>query len=93
MQVDVVAVHWAERSILLGECKWGVDAVGRSTVRELVEAKTPKVLNELPDHGVGWTVHYALFARAGFTDAAAAEARQHGALLVDLETLVPPQGG
>ena len=93
VQVDVVAVHWADRTILLGECKWGVDAVGRSTVRELVEDKTPKVLNELPDHGVGWTVHYALFARAGFTDAAAAEARQHGALLVDLETLVPPQGG
>ncbi len=53
----------------------------------------PKVLNELPDHGAGWTVHYTLFARAGFTEAAAAEAQQHGALLVDLEALVPLQGG
>jgi len=32
-------------------------------------------------------VHYALFARAGFTDAVQAEATQHQVLLVDLERL------
>jgi hypothetical protein len=32
-------------------------------------------------------VHYALFARAGFTDAVRADAAQHKVLLVDLETL------
>lgn len=37
----MVAVNWAERSILLGECKWGTDAVDRAIVRELLEAKTP----------------------------------------------------
>jgi len=42
-QVDVVALNWREKAILLGECKWGVDAVGRSVVRELVD-KSPKVL-------------------------------------------------
>jgi len=87
VQVDVVALSWREQAILLGECKWGVDAVGRSVVRELVEAKTPKVLHALPDDGAGWTVHHALFARAGLTDAAQAEAQSHEAILVDLAML------
>jgi len=84
--VDVVAVDWREREILLGECKWGADKVRRSVIRELVETKTPKVLKELPD-GEGWKVHYAFFARAGFTDAARAEAESLEASLVDLERL------
>jgi AAA+ ATPase superfamily predicted ATPase len=29
-QVDVVAINWRERAILLGECKWGVKAVALS---------------------------------------------------------------
>jgi AAA+ ATPase superfamily predicted ATPase len=86
VQVDVVAVDWREREILLAECKWGADKAGRSVIRELVETKTPKVLKELPD-GEGWKVHYAFFARAGFTDAARAEAEAVGTLLVDLERL------
>jgi hypothetical protein len=45
------------------------------------------VLKELPDGGAGWAVHYAFFARAGFTDAAQALAMTHGALLVDLTRL------
>jgi hypothetical protein len=87
VQVDVVALNWREQAILLGECKWGVDAVGRSVVRELVEEKTPKVLQALPDGGEGWTIHHALFARAGFTDAAQAEAQTHKATLVELAAL------
>lgn len=80
-QVDVVAINWRERAILLGECKWGVKAVGRSVIRELVE----KAQRVVP--GEGWRVHYAFFARAGFTDAARAEAESLEASLVDLETL------
>ena len=60
--------------------------VRQSVIRELVETKTPKILRELPD-GEGWKVHYAFFARAGFTDAARAEAEAVGTLLVDLERL------
>jgi hypothetical protein len=41
-QVDVVALNWRDREILLGECKWGSSPVGRSVVRELV-GKAPKV--------------------------------------------------
>ena len=60
--------------------------MGRGVIRELIETKTPKVLKELPD-GEGWKVHYAFFARAGFTDAARAEAGSLEASLVDLERL------
>jgi len=80
-QVDVVAVNWREKAILLGEAKWGTNPVGRSAVRELVE-KAPRVTPK-----PNWRVHYALFARAGFTDAARQEAAAHDALLVDLATL------
>ncbi len=80
-QVDVVALNWREKAILLGECRWGVDAVGRSVIRELVD-KSPKVVP-----GDSWQVHYVFFARAGFTDAACAEAETVGAQLVDLEAL------
>ena len=82
-QVDVVAIRWDEKQILLGEAKWGVKAVGRKVLTGLL-AKTPLVA---PDQGVGWTVHYALFARAGFTEAVRAEAAQQGVRLVDLATL------
>ena len=52
-----------------------------------METKTPRVLKDLPQAGAGWRVHYAFFARAGFTEAAQAEARSVGARLVDLATL------
>lgn len=80
-QVDLVAINWQDKAILLGECKWGADFVGRSVIRELVD-KTPKVTP-----GPDWQVHYAFFAREGFTDAARAEAATIGAILVDLATL------
>jgi hypothetical protein len=87
VQVDAVAVNWHQRSILLGECKWGTDQVGQDVIRETLERKTPLVLQTLPAAGGGWTAHYAFFARAGFTEAARALARTHGALLVDLDRL------
>ena len=82
-QVDVVAIRWDQRQILLGECKWGIGRVGRKVFTDLVD----KAARVVPDRGEDWTVHYALFARSGFTEAAVAEAGQQGALLVDLETL------
>ena len=87
VQVDVVAINWREKALLLGEAKWGTEAVKRDVVRELIGAKTPKVLKTLPDAGEGWAVHYAFFARAGFTDAACGEAESVGGQLVDLERL------
>jgi len=80
-QVDVVALNWQDKAILLGECKWGVEAVDRSVVRTLVD----KALRVVP--GEDWQVHYAFFSRARFTDAARTEAESVGAQLVDLERL------
>jgi AAA+ ATPase superfamily predicted ATPase len=87
VQVDVVAINWREKAILLGECKWGTKVVGRGLVRELVESKTPKVLAALSDGGEGWTVHHAFFARAGFTEAAQAKGERHRVTLVALAQL------
>ena len=86
-QVDVVAVNWHDKTILLGECKWGVDAVARPVIRKLID-QAPKVVP-----GEGWQVFYAFFSRAGFTDAARQEAQTVEALLVDLETLDQDLGG
>ncbi|RPJ42754.1 MAG: DUF234 domain-containing protein, partial [Chloroflexi bacterium] len=80
-QVDVVAINWYEKAILLGECKWGLDAVGHSVIMELVE-KTPRVVP-----GKDWQIHYVFFARAGFTIAAQAEAENINAQFVDLARL------
>ena len=86
-QVDVVAINWREKAMLLGECKWGTERVGRALIRELVEDKTPRVLAKLPHQGAEWIVHYAFFARAGFTEEAQATAEQHQFSLVSLEQL------
>jgi len=87
VQIDVVALNWRQKAILLGECKWGVDTIGLDVIRDLIEKKSPQVLKDLPDSGEGWDVSYAFFARTGFTDAARAEARARSAWLVDLATL------
>lgn len=87
VQVDVVAIAWREKQILLGECKWGDHPVSRAVITELVEGKTSKVLRGLPDKGEGWTVHYAFFARSDFTGAARVETGKVNAKLVNLERL------
>lgn len=88
VQVDVVAISWRERQILLGECKWGERPLSRRAVRELIEEKTPKVLADLPDGGEGWDVHYAFFARRAFTEAAAAMAGEKGGQTLTLADVV-----
>lgn len=80
-QVDVVAINWREKAILLGECKWGDQPVGQSIIHELI-AKAPLVVP-----GDEWRVWFAFFARKGFTAAAQAEAEGVGAMLIDLNRL------
>ena len=87
VQVDVVAMDWRNRTILLGECKWSNKPVGRSVVTELVERKTPKVLKGLPDQGADWRVIYAFFARKGFTPSAQKAIESVRGLFVDLDRL------
>lgn len=80
-QIDVVAINWRDKAILLGECKWGLQPIGRKVIIDLV-AKTK---DAVPDSD--WDVHYAYFARAGFTNDARTEARTINAMLVDLPQL------
>ena len=87
VQVDVVAVNWREKRILLGESKWQAEPTRKHIVRELIETKTPKVLKILPEDGNDWQLHYAFFSRSGFTEAARVLANEYGAQLVDLTRL------
>ncbi|MCB0109347.1 MAG: ATP-binding protein, partial [Caldilineaceae bacterium] len=80
-QIDVIAINWREKALLLGECKWGGEAIGRSVIRQLIEKS--KLVAPAPD----WQIHYAFFARAGFTSDAQSEAATVNALLVDLPRL------
>ncbi len=80
-QMDVVAINWRDKAILLGECKWGLQPTDRAVIRELID-KAPRVAP-----GEDWQVHYAYFSRAGFTDAARDQARSNDAMLVDLSRL------
>lgn len=82
-EIDVAAINWRQRQILLGECKWGTEPVGRAVIRDLLE-RAPRVLEKLDG---AWQAHYAFFARAGFTDAAQEEAAAVGATMVDLARL------
>jgi hypothetical protein len=84
VQVDVVGINWQTHDLLLGECKWTGDQIDRAIVRELIETKAPLVLRDLAVAPGEWKIHYAFFARAGFTNAARAEGRQVNATLIDL---------
>ena len=87
VQIDTVGVNWESRDILLGECKWGGNQIGRGTLRELVEAKTAKLLAELPHTPQDWTVHHAFFARAGFSSSSQQYATEQNMILVNLNGL------
>lgn len=87
VQVDVVAANWEARELFLGECKWTGEVVGRETMVELLEEKTPKVLADMGSAGAEWRVQHGLFSRRGFSDAVRTEAQQAGMLLVDLEQM------
>jgi len=86
VQIDVAAMDWEARRLLLGECKWGEEPVDRAVVRELVERKAALVRAELPD-GEAWQVYPAIFSRAGLAPAAMRELRAHNGLAIDLGRL------
>lgn len=87
VQADVVAVSWRDRTILIGECKWGSDPVTRQTLRQLITHTVPQTVAALPDGGAGWRVVPAMFARSGVTPDAQALLDEHAGLLVDLPML------
>jgi len=74
-QVDVVAIRWNEKQILLGEAKWGVNAMGlpvRAQVYQQAGDNAP--IKGLPPCLFAETSHYA--ARA-YTCASTAYGNTH----------------
>lgn len=88
VQIDVVAINWQERHLLLGECKWGDRPVGKNVLRELIEEKTPKVLKDMDAKIEEWTIRYMVFARHSFTSAVQALADETQTKLVTLSDIV-----
>lgn len=61
-QVDMVGINSMKKTLLLGECKWSSQVMGRTVLRDLVD-KTAEIV---PPEG-RWTVYYLGFARSGWT--------------------------
>jgi hypothetical protein len=87
VQADVVAINWHERQVLLGECKLGSERIDRQIVHDMIEKKTPKVMQSLPEDWAGWRVHYVLFSRGGVKSAALTELQRFNGVSVDLRML------
>jgi len=74
-EIDVVAA--GGDSALVGECKWTGRPVGTNILDDLKRKAHPLI------RSAGWrSIQYALFARAGFTPALEAQAKEEGVLLV-----------
>lgn len=86
VQIDVVAISWTEKKLLLGECKWQPQPVSRKVVKEFVEVKRTKLMQTL-DKAEQWQDSIAFFSRGGFTKAATHYADQNNVLLIDLARL------
>lgn len=67
-QVDVVGINRMEKTLILGECKWTLEAVERKVMAQLVQEKTA---NMVPEQGK-WRVYFLGFSRSGWTNGALA---------------------
>ena len=68
VQIDVAGINRMEKTLILGECKWTLDAADRKVIAELVQEKTAKIV---PEQGQ-WRVHFLGFSRSGWTGGALA---------------------
>jgi uncharacterized protein len=80
----VAAINWTERRLLLGECKWGEEDIGRSVIASLILERGPRLLARLEGE---WQVEYIFFAHEGFTVDAQALAEEQEAQFVTLAQL------
>ena len=64
-QVDVVGINPMEKTLVLGECKWGPQLMGRNVLVDLVN----KSAEIVPKQGQ-WRILYVGFARAGWSEPA-----------------------
>jgi AAA+ ATPase superfamily predicted ATPase len=82
VQLDVVAANKRLRKLLIGEAKWGREAVGRAILTSLIKRS-----QRMPEVAEGWNVQYVLFSREGFTIATQEAATELGVRLVTLREM------
>ena len=82
-EIDVLAVSHAEQTALVGECKWSKNALGTNILDDL-KYKAQILMDKTEFKNV----HYALFARTGFTPALEALAKAEGVGLFTVKSLV-----
>ena len=75
-QVDVVGINTMEKILVLGECKWGVEPMGRRVLADLVDKTAEIVPSQSPHSQVNWQVYYLGFARDGWSEPASAFAQE-----------------
>ncbi len=71
-QVDVAGINTMEKTLILGECKWTLEAAPRKVIAELVEEKTARIV---PEQG-RWQVYFLGFSRSGWSSGATAYAAE-----------------
>jgi len=71
-QVDVAAINYDEKVLILGECKWTATPNEKQAISNLLEDRTSKIV---PKEGK-WGVFILGFSRAGWTAGATAYQKQ-----------------
>jgi AAA+ ATPase superfamily predicted ATPase len=66
VQIDVVGINTMEKTLVLGECKWTLEAAPRKVIAELVEEKAARII---PEQGQ-WQVYFIGFSRSGWSSGA-----------------------
>jgi AAA+ ATPase superfamily predicted ATPase len=82
-EIDVLAITSAEKTALIGECKWSIHPVGTNVLDEL-KLKSQNLLK----HTEVENMQYAIFSRSGFTLALANQARLEGVTLYTVDSMV-----
>ncbi|MEZ4733408.1 MAG: ATP-binding protein [Caldilineaceae bacterium] len=72
VQIDVAGMNSMEKTLILGECKWTLDAAPRKVLADLVEEKTAQIV---PTQGQ-WRIYFVGFSRSGWTNEAMAYATE-----------------
>ena len=68
VQIDVVGMNSMEKTLILGECKWTLEAMPRKVIAELVAEKAARIV---PEQG-SWRVYFVGFSRSGWSSGALA---------------------
>lgn len=82
IQLDVVAANPRTKQLLIGESKWGKAVTSRKIITDLIQRS-----QRMPQVAAGWEVHYYLFSRQGYSDAAQEAAKEFNVKLVTLKDI------